>query len=219
MPLNNPIYDLVLHVLNYKKDGMLVEIGVNHNGFSYSIRDKLTKLFNWSSYIFNIKDLPEDEKNNIVCFPKTKGLDLNYSQIFHENNAPENFDFLSIHTTDYHNTPYILRRFHDEVMGKHKFAIIVFQTNIYNTNKTNARGFSRNVLNKCGYIRIFSDVMAYDENPEWDWYVHPDLVDMNYINSLMEKNEDRYISSPKCWKYFENNIVEKGINMYKIKFH
>ena len=34
--------------------------------------------------------------------------------------------------------------------------------------------------------------------PFEDWYVHPDLVDMSYVQSVIEKNKDIYLPHPIC---------------------
>ena len=41
---------------------------------------------------------------------------------------------------------------------------------------------------------MFEDINNKGVNPYEDWYVHPDLVDMNYVNNLIEKNKKNYIN-------------------------
>jgi hypothetical protein len=46
-------------------------------------------------------------------------------------------------------------------------------------------------------------------NPYEDWYVHPDLVDMNYVNFLIENNKKHYVN---------NDITGKTINWEDIQY-
>jgi hypothetical protein len=60
-------------------------------------------------------------------------------------------------------------------------------TIIYNCNKYNTREISRNIFKKRGYYRVFSDINNKGENPFEDWYVHPDLVDMDHVKKYPRK--------------------------------
>ena len=44
-------------------------------------------------------------------------------------------------------------------------------------------GWSHSQNNEKGYIRVFSDIKD-SGNAFEDWYIHPTLVDMNYINKI-----------------------------------
>jgi hypothetical protein len=90
------------------------------------------------------------------------------------------------------------------VFDKYKFATITFEHDIYSTMlyKTNkpfnpeTRRLSREIFNNRGYIMVFDDVNNGGENPYEDWYVHPDLVDMNHINKLKDMNKNNYKDTP-----------------------
>ena len=97
----------------------------------------------------------KNERKN-TTFPKYNGLNYNNKILFYKNDVPLNCDYLNINTTGYHNTPYILNKLNNEILDKYKFATIMFQTNIYNTNKTNARqGSRKNFKRKRIYSSIF----------------------------------------------------------------
>jgi hypothetical protein len=55
---------------------------------------------------------------------------------------------------------------------------------------------------------VFEDIHHLG-NPYEDWYVHPDLVDMSYINYLIEINKDKYVT---------NNITGMMINCDDIQY-
>ena len=65
------------------------------------------------------------------------------------------------------------------VFDNYKFATIVFQHNIYNTNKFRQWDKPREFFKSKGYVLIFPDVGL-----EVDFYVHPDLVDMDYVINI-----------------------------------
>ena len=214
--------EYVLNILKHKRDGFFLDIGAeNKIAARYLITDVLDKEYNWKGLVLHcdMNLINENERKNTTFFPKYNGLNHNNKDLFDENNVPLNCDYLSINTTGYHNTPYILNKLNNEVLDKYKFATITFQTNVYNTNKTNARQGSRKILKERGYIRVFSDIMDHGPHPQEDWYVHPDLVDMDYVNKLIKNNEKNYTNDVKLWKPLANNeTVDKGIQFRDIDY-
>ena len=65
-------------------------------------------------------------------------------------------------------------------MDEWKFAVVTFEHDIYTGNHYNTREKSRAIFKRRGYVRVFSDV-TNERNPYEDWYVYPDLVDMNLV--------------------------------------
>jgi hypothetical protein len=84
---------------------------------------------------------------------------------------------------------------------------------------------SRKIFESRGYVCVFHDInndgwwdieynrhlMRVEQTPNplmqsytssmypfEDWYVHPDLVDMSYVQSVIEKNKDIYLPHPIC---------------------
>jgi len=73
------------------------------------------------------------------------------------------------------------------VFDKYKFATITFEHDIYTGNYFDTQRISREILEKRGYVLVFPDVSVFWEGgykPFEDWYVYPDLVDMDYINRI-----------------------------------
>jgi len=113
---------------------------------------------------------------------------VNYRQILESNNFPIDMDYLQI-DLDVNNksTLNTLLLLNNTVFDKYKFATITFEHDIYTGNYFDTRNISRNILQNRGYMLVFPDVSVYWENgykPFEDWYVHPDLVDMEYINKI-----------------------------------
>jgi hypothetical protein len=101
----------------------------------------------------------------------------------------------------------------------------IYQVQNINDSYYTTREESRRIFNERGYIRVLSDVnndgWTYLQNrrvtlekgeflnmslsapktglyPFEDWYVHPDLVNMEYINTFIEKNKKHYQPHSVC---------------------
>jgi hypothetical protein len=61
------------------------------------------------------------------------------------------------------------------VMDTYKFATVTFEHDIYAGDHFYTRGRSREIFERRGYIRVFSDVMNENHAYE-DWYVHPSCI-------------------------------------------
>ena len=75
----------------------------------------------------------------------------------------------------------------------------------------NTKFIKRQIFNKRGYVCVFQDI-HYQNQPSIvfeDWYVHPDLVNMEYINKLINNNITNYVS---------NSITEKSISCEIINY-
>ena len=80
-----------------------------------------------------------------------------------------------------------LELFDNTVFDTYKFACITFEHDIYSGDYYDTRRISRKIFNDRGYELVFPDVCVLWEGaykPFEDWYVHTDLVDMDYINTI-----------------------------------
>ena len=73
----------------------------------------------------------------------------------------------------------------------------------------NTRLASRKIFEDRGYVIVFSDINNRGVNPYEDWWVHPELVDIEYVNLIKEKNKN---------KYEFNNATGKSINWEDIEY-
>ena len=113
---------------------------------------------------------------------------VNYRQILDEHHFPVNIDYLQI-DLDVNNRSTLdtFLLFNDTVFDKYKFATITFEHDIYTGNYFDTQAISRKILIERGYILVFPDVSVFWEGsykPFEDWYVHPDLVNMQQINAI-----------------------------------
>ena len=203
----------VLNVLNEKKNGFFLEIGSMepiHVNNTYI----LEKNYNWKGIMIEISEdyltlYKEHRPNSIHIINDATKID--YKNLFEINNMPMEMDYLQIDlNVDNRSTLTTLEILDNDIFDKYKFATITFEHDIYTGNYFNTRENSRQIFDKRGYICVFKDVCANDKIRSFeDWYVHPDLVDMEYINKLILDNISNYVS---------NSITEKSINPQDIKY-
>ena len=181
----------VVSVLKNKRNGFFLEIGSNdpkNINNSYVLEKEL----DWNGIMveYNASWLPrykdERSKSLIVINDATK---VKYIDLLKSINAPMNIDYLQIDLeVDNKSTLETLEILDETVFNEYKFATVTFEHDIYRGNYFDTRENSRNIFLSRGYILVFPDVRN-GINPFEDWYVHPDLVDMNYINHLKNKNK------------------------------
>lgn len=189
----------VLNVLKNKKNGYFLEIGSNHP-ININNSYLLEKNYEWKGIMveYDSKFLSlykQHRPNSIHVINDATKVD--YKNIFEQNNMPLNFDYLQIDLdADNGSTIKTLHKLDNEIFDTYKFATVTFEHDIYHTNFDNTRLESRNIFAKRGYICVFEDINNGYEYPYEDWYIHPDLVDMNYVNNLIENNKNYYVNHP-----------------------
>lgn len=190
----------VLSVLKDKKGGFFVEIGSNHPiniNNTYLLENK----YDWKgimveyneSFLSSYKTFRPNSFHIINDATK-----VDYFDFFKTNSVPVTIDYLQIDLeADNGSTLKTLQLLDTTIFDNYKFATITFEHDIYHTNFANTREESRKIFDKRGYIRVFADI--HNLEPQYvyeDWYVHPELVDMYYINNLMKTNEKNYVQNP-----------------------
>lgn len=211
----------VLNMLKNKKKGFFLEIGSNH---PININNSyiLERNYEWNGIMIDysneyLNDYKEIRPNSIHIINDATKID--YKNLFEINNVPLNLDYLQIDLeANNGSTLNTLKKLNSEVMDKHKFATITFEHDIYHTNYLNTRLESRKIFEDRGYVRVFSDVNNRGVNPYEDWYIHPDLVDSELVNTLIKKNEQKYKSNIKAYNYFDESPVNKSINWQDIEY-
>lgn len=120
-------------------------------------------------------------------------VQIDYTKIFKENNFPKNMDYLQIDLEVCNeSTIKTLEVLNDTIFDDYKFASITFEHDIYRGNHFNTRERSRKIFLDRGYVLVFRDVTHQGKTYE-DWYVHPDLVDMKFVDTIKRENAMDYI--------------------------
>jgi hypothetical protein len=202
----------VLNVLKNKKNGTFIELG-SHEPIRINNTYVLEAEYGWKGIMIDYFNhfLPGYKKHrpesvHVISDATT----LDYTRLMDETEMPENIDYLSF-DLDGDATIKTLRKLDEEVMDRHKFAVVTYEHDVYaGGNHIAAREESRNIFKRRGYVCVFEDV--HDKSPDVvyeDWYVHPDLVDMDYIDNLKKRNVGRCV---------QNTITGKSIDWRSISY-
>lgn len=181
----------VLKCLKNKTEGTFVEIG-SHDPILINNTYLLEKTYNWRGIMVEIdksfKDLYNTHRPNSHHILED-ATTVDYKSEFEAFNMPHNIDYLQIDLEVSNNSTLMtLEKLNEQVMDTYKFATVTFEHDIYTGDHFNTRNKSREIFENRGYIRVFSDV-SNGHNPYEDWYVHPDLVDMEYINKIKSNEQ------------------------------
>ena len=180
----------VTYMLKYKECGFFVEIGSNHpkeGNNTYVLETQ----FGWKGlmveYDTKFGELYKAERPNSIHQLKDARL-VDYRGILDNNEFPLNIDYLQIDLdVDNKSTLDTLHLLDQTCFDKYKFATITFEHDIYRGDYFNTRELSREIFKKRGYELVFPDVSVFNEGKDCifeDWYVHPDLVDMSFVNKV-----------------------------------
>ena len=179
-----------IKTLQNKQNGYFLEIGSNHpiNGNNTYL---LESQYKWKGLMV---EYDKSFEYNYNTYRPNSLYELNdarlvdYRQILDSNNFPTNMDYLQIDLdVDNKSTLDTLLLLNSTVFDKYKFATVTFEHDIYTGNFFNTQEISRQIFKDRGYILVFPNVSVFwlgDYKPFEDWYVHPDLVDMDYINNI-----------------------------------
>jgi hypothetical protein len=192
----------ILNVLKEKKHGRFLEIGSNHP-ININNTYLLETEYEWKGIMVEYEPqfLPlyiEHRPNSIHVINDATTID--YKNLFETNNMPLSFDYLQIDLEAANeSTLNTLKKLDNDVLDTYKFATVTFEHDIYCGDYYNTRLSSRDIFKRRGYVCVFEDI-SNDGFPYEDWYVHPDLVDMNYVNNLIENNRTNYVDNPLTGK-------------------
>lgn len=173
-----------------KINGTFVEIGSNHP-MGVNNTFLLEHKYGWSGLMIEYDDTfahlyPSYRPRSTYLI--RDATTINFCEEFERLKFPKNIDYLQIDLdVENRSTLTVLENMEKQVFADYKFATITFEHDIYRGDYFETRKLSREIFERYGYVRVFSDVHAgapYGEHE--DWYVHPELVDMTYINKLKQ---------------------------------
>jgi len=176
----------VLSMLRGKKRGTYVEIG-SSDPFSGNNTALLETEFEWSGISFDILEsevnkFKEQRKNPVFLADATK---VDYSKVFKENNLGNEIDYLQLDCDPPSVTYEILTKI---PFDEYKFGVITYEHDYYADETKTFRNKSRQYLLSKGYKLMVTNVAPNDTDAYEDWWVHPDLVNMDNLQNL--KNID-----------------------------
>lgn len=180
----------VTTVLKEKRNGVFVEIGSNHP-ITHNNTYLLESVYNWKGLMVEYdrkfeKLYKHIRPNSIYVIQDARTVP--YRKILDTNMFPTGIDYLQIDLdVDNKSTLDTLLVLESTVFDTYKFATVTFEHDIYRGDFYNTRASSREIFGRRGYELVFPDVSVFwqgKNSPFEDWYVHPDLVDMGFVNKL-----------------------------------
>jgi hypothetical protein len=200
----------ILSVLNNKINGYFLEIGSNHPiiiNNTYILENN----YGWNGIMIEydnnfLQSYKNIRPNSIhIINDATK---VEYFKLFTENNTPKNIDYLQIDLEVVNgSTINTLKLLNEQVFKEYKFAVITFEHDIYRGNFHNTRDESRKIFKDNGYYMVYGDVQS-NSMPFEDWYVHPELVNMEYIDKIKSNNS---LEWKDIIQKFDNSVIETRI--------
>jgi hypothetical protein len=185
----------VLSVLNNKKNGYFLEIGSNEP-ISINNTYLLESQYDWKGIMVEYNPVykpmyTEKRPKSIHVIQDATTVDY----LKHLAPFPKDMDYLQVDLeVDNRSTLTTLELLDKTVFDTYRFATVTFEHDIYRGDYFNTRERSREIFQNRGYILMFPDVKFNSCSFE-DWYVHPELVDMERLLPLRqtEPMESLYI--------------------------
>ena len=186
----------VIHALQGKRDGYFLEIGSNdpiHINNTYLLESN----YNWKGIMveYEPRFLPlykEHRPNSIHII--NDASQIVYKDVLETMNAPHAMDYLQIDLEEENgSTLRTLQNLDRNIFDTYTFATVTFEHDIYHSNKHNTREISREIFARRGYTPVFQDINNDGiQYPYEDWYVHPTLVNTQYIKEVKSLNQKHY---------------------------
>jgi hypothetical protein len=182
----------VRHMVREKRGGTFVEIGSNHPvRINNTIR--LEADLGWRGimveYDPDFLPLYQDYRptaHHIIA----DATAVDFAKEFKAAAMPADIDYLQVDLeVSNGSTLKALMNLDEQVMDNHRFAVVTFEHDVYCNVDNVTRSKSREIFAKRGYMRVFSDI-SNDGLPYEDWYVHPDLVDMDIVRAIQQPTSE-----------------------------
>lgn len=173
----------VLSMLNGKRTGSFLEVGGARPWFGNNTALLETE-FDWRgvSIEFN-KNFAEEYRGcryntTMICSDATK---INYTELLNCYYASNVVDYLQLDIDPPNATYEVLLKIPFE---EYKFGVITYEHDYYADPTKSYREKSRNYLESKGYVLVADNISPDDKSPFEDWWVHPDLVDIDILNAM-----------------------------------
>jgi hypothetical protein len=192
----------IVSILKEKRNGYFLEIGSNHPK-EINNTYVLEKKYDWNGLMveYDSKWEPLYKTHRTSYYTINDATKVDYKSLFEKYNFPKNMDYLQIDLeADNGSTINVLELLNNTIFQEYKFNCVTFEHDIYRGDFYNTRNRSRKIFEDNGYIRIFGDIC--DETGFYkfeDWYVNPDFIDIDYINSVKSEG-------PIFWKDAVNKV-------------
>lgn len=186
----------VLTLFKGKRNGTYLEIGSGHPTYGNNTY-LLEKDYGWSGISFDLSeefiDAHKKERKHISIV--RDATSVNYDKFLSGLNVKNTIDYLQIDCDPPDVSFKVLLSIPFE---KYKFGVITFEHDHYAEPSGGYREKARNYLKEHGYVLFASNISPDDNRPYEDWFVHPEVIDINEFVHLMKtddttKNAEKYM--------------------------
>jgi len=173
----------VLSALNGKRNGFYLEIGAQQPFYQNNTALLETK-FDWEGVSIEILSnlcqmFSEQRKNKIICADATN---IDYDELLSSFNKGNIVDYLQLDCEPSEVTFNILKLI---PFDKYKFRLITYEHDHFVDLSNTYRSKSREYLESKGYKMLVSNVSPNDKCSFEDWWYHPDLIDSEVIENML----------------------------------
>ena len=178
----------VLSMLNGKNNGTFLEVG-GSDPFKGNNTALLEKNFNWKgvSIEYNKKFITDYKNNRSAKLYEQNALEIDYEQLLKENFNTNVIDYLQLDIEPAKHTYECMLKI---PFDKYKFAIITYEHDYYVDVTRSYREKSREFLISKGYVLAVNDISPDGVSNFEDWWVHPDLVDLDIFRHMVSISEN-----------------------------
>ena len=172
----------VLSVLNGKKNGVYLEIGadlpriVNNTYLLETEFDWMGVTFEWEcdkvAYFNTVR------RNQCLCEDATT---FDYDFLFQQRNYPKQIDYLQL---DIDPADQTLKALKHLPLNDYRFSVITYETDLYRYGG-DIQDEQIDILKSYGYDLVVRNV-ANEQNPYEDWWVDPNVVDMDVVEKFRQ---------------------------------
>lgn len=178
----------VLTLLNGKKNGSYVEIGSGHPSYGNNTF-LLEKEFGWNGVSLDISEefisAHNNERNHTAVLKDATAV--NYESFLKGLGFDEEIDYLQI---DCDPPSVSFQALISIPFETRKFGVITFEHDHYADPHGGWREKARRYLSSYGYELFASNISPDKNRPYEDWFIHPDIINMNRVHSLLNVNKD-----------------------------
>lgn len=179
----------VLKCLNQKENGFFVEIGTHHP-IEINNTFLLEKKYNWKGILVehdaSFEGLYQAIRTNSTYYLQD-ATTIRFGDEFKKLNYPSTLDYLQIDLEAGNgSTLQTLENLHANTFDEYTFAVVTFEHDYYSGDYYCTRQRSRDIFEMRGYVPVYSDVKNGGQ-PYEDWYVHPSLVNMEFIQTIQRE--------------------------------
>ncbi len=171
-----------LSILDGKKHGVYVEIGadlprlVNN---SYLLESE----FDWAGVSFELDGdkvlyFNSIRRNKCICADATT---FDYKFLFEERKYPKQIDYLQL---DIDPADQTLKALKQLPLDDYRFSVITYETDLYRYG-ADIQDEQIEILKSHGYDLVVRNV-ANEQNPYEDWWVDPNVVDMDIVEKFRQ---------------------------------